>query len=471
MGVELFNQENQALGRGFLERYFFSNWRLPREKRNLNFDQLELIVSPLCSHACAYCYINRFKDELYPIELRDEEKIVEHAALVIDWLIQEGLSPNIDFFSGAPLEQRVCFEVLEMMLERYAQAEARVRPERIVVPTPYSFLLSEELTERVERLIAGFAELGIRFALSASFDGKYCEQFRPLAYAKEGPLSDGYLFRAEPDARDDAFYDKCFAFNKKHGFGFHPMLYARAMPYWKENFLWFQENFKKHGIPPFALYLLEVRNQNWTEEQIWLLGEFIDFIIRWAWKLCKEDLSQFESFLFKKRGFNILSSPLTTTGRGLGCSKQSMLYLRLGDLAIVPCHREMYKGEEYGFLRLKRERGKVECEIEITNPEKLIGYYSFDADAWPYCETCVLKYSCSHGCTGSQLENMGDPFTPIPTVCKMEHYKVYREVRTFQELGIYEAITRRLSPQVKAGLDLLLELGSRAEPNEIRFRS
>lgn len=453
MGTEAFEQQNHQLGEGFLERHFFSNWRLPQEERRLNWGQLELIVSPLCSHACVYCYLNRFKEELYPLQIRDEKKILENLKLVLDWLIANRMSPNIEFFSGGPLEQRVCLEALEMIVERYSQTDPSLRPFRIVVPTPYSFLLSEELTARIERLIAAFRALQIHFGLSASFDGKYCEQFRPLAYTKSGPLSDGYLFKAESDARTDQFYERAFRFNKKHQFGFHPMLYSRAMPYWKKNFLWFQENFQKFGLPPAGLYLLEVRNQNWTADQIHALGDFMEFLIRWAWEeLCQQDISRFIHFIFRQKGFNILSNPLSTIGRGLGCSKQSALYLRLGDLAVVPCHREMYPGDEYGFL-IPDER-KV-LRFKVTNPEKLIGYYSLEANNLPYCQTCAIKYLCSHGCLGSQLENTGDPVTPIPTICKMEHYKIYRYVQALRDLGVYDAIVARVSPQIKASLDNL----------------
>ena len=39
--------------------------------------------------------------------------------------------------------------------------------------------------------------------------------------------------------RDDAYYDKVFAFIKKHGSGIHPMLYSKGMDKWIKNFDWF----------------------------------------------------------------------------------------------------------------------------------------------------------------------------------------------------------------------------------------
>jgi radical SAM protein with 4Fe4S-binding SPASM domain len=357
----------------------------------------------------------------------------------LDWLIENKYAPEIDFFSGEPFAQELGFTGLKLILDKFKNVKKK--PQAIVVPTNYTFIMSKEKTARVEKLLNYAKKVKIPMYLSASFDGKYCEKNRPL--------------RTGEDTRDDAYYDRCFAFNRKWGFGFHPMVNSVLIENWKDNFLWFQEKMKEHNIVPWSLYLLEVRNSEWTDRQYKHFIEFLDFLVGWTFDFCNRDKNKFIEAVFHQKGFNILMNSFSQTGRGIGCSIQATLQVRLGNLTIVPCHRTSY--ESFVGAEFVVKNNKI-VGIESRNLEMMIGTTSFTASELPYCETCPLKYLCAKGCLGSQFETNGDPFLPIPTVCKLEHAKVYGLVMALKKYGLYDIMYLSSGPRQKLSLDLIEQL-------------
>ncbi|MFA4999189.1 MAG: hypothetical protein WC519_00410 [Parcubacteria group bacterium] len=432
-----YQEENNKLAESFLEHSFWKGFKNSELKECENFRSLEIFFNDKCNLKCKYCYLQRFGEELYPKEFQDGKKLVENLGMFLDWMDGKGYVPNhIEIFSGEVFIQEAAWKAMDMILEHYRDKERK--PEYLVVPTNFTFMLSPDLTKRVEDLLNKAKEIGLPMGLSASFDGKYCEENRP--------------FKSGNEIRDDDYYDKIFTFAKKWGTGFHPMVYSEHIEDWEKNWLWFQENFSKHRLPWRNIYLLEVRNAEWTDKQMAELGKFMEFLINWTFKYpCHGDPNTYLDFLFDG-GYNILRNPLTTIGRGIGCSIQSNLVLRLGDMSLVPCHRTSYS--PFNFGRFKTENGKI-TGFESKNVDMLTAIYSFDAGTQPYCENCLLKSICSFGCLGSQLEVTGDPFTPIPSVCQMEHIKIASMVKAYKELGIFEPIVSRVS-QNKA--DSLREL-------------
>jgi len=416
-----YQDENDKWLQTFLRRTFYKGFKQP--DRYPNWSRVELFVTANCNQQCKYCYLARYGHLLYPEY--DPDTVVQNARRLLDWLKVNGFRPNLELFSGEPLVQQVGFKVIDAVLKR--------RFPSLVIPTNFSFMLSDKLVEKVERRIRTARKHGIRLFLSASIDGKYCEANRPLK---------GY----DVDPRDDAFYDKVFAFCSKHGFGFHPMVYSELIEYWPENFLWFQAMFKKHKIPWWNLYLLEVRNPEWTPRQIQHLGNFIKFLVRWTYS--KTGKHKFIDFIFKQKGFNILSNPLTRVGRGLGCSIQSVMSVRLQDLAIFPCHRTAYP-------QFKVAQFDERMQIRAVNPDLWMTVLTFDANTLPYCETCPVKYLCGKGCLGAQFETTGDLFTPIPTVCQMEHWKLYSYVEALKEIGMLDVIKEIVEPDKRYSIEWL----------------
>jgi radical SAM protein with 4Fe4S-binding SPASM domain len=314
-----------------------------------------------------------------------------------------------------------------MIYDKYKKVHPDKRIKSIMVPTNYTFILKDELIEYAEDIISKFSDIGIRVDLSASFDGKFLDSSnRPL---KTVINSNGKI--KEP--RDDQYYNKVFEFSRRHNFGFHPMVYSNKIEEWKDNFLWFQKKLKEHDMDWKNIYLLEVRNAEWTSQQIIEFGKFMKFLIYYAWEKVGENELDYKNFLFEGRGFNILSGPLSRIGRGLGCSIQSSFYVRLGDLTVNPCHRTMYPGFEY--FKFKTMDDRI-VGIESVNPELMTTIYSTDFSNQPYCEQCGINNICTKGCLGAQYEVTGDLFTPIPTVCELEHVKILSMIEAYQEIGI-----------------------------------
>ncbi|MFA5208350.1 MAG: radical SAM protein [Candidatus Paceibacterota bacterium] len=386
--------ENDILLKSVLQGTFFNAWKNDKQDlANVNFKGLEIYLTPNCNLRCKYCYLQNHKQDLYPEHLTDSKVILENLSMLLDWLIDNNYKPKIDIFSGELFSQKLGFDALELIHEKLKGSGIK----QICIPTNFTFICSEKLTERVENYIEKFKNIGIRLALSCSMDGKYCEDNRP---------ANGEMIR------DDDYYDRVFEFCKKYGYGFHPMIYSTYIENWIDNFSWFIEMFDKHGYTNYPLYLLEVRNEEWTEEQMAKFGEFVQYLVRWCRGKGRD---------VHKEGFNILGSMVSKIGRGIGCGLQSALYVRMGDLMIVPCHRTSYDGLEYG--QFITDGGKI-TGINARNVENCIAALSFEADTLPMCETCFIKDQCSHGCMGCQYETVGDMFIPNPNVCKLEWYKV-----------------------------------------------
>jgi len=430
-----YQEENDKLLNSFLDRTFFKTWR-NQEEGFENFRTLELFLNTKCNLKCSYCYLAKYGDELYPPRLQDNKRVLTNLQILLDWLVDRNLAPKLELFSGDPFS----LQALSMILDKFEDVENK--PKSIVIPTNYTFILNKALTKKIETLIRRSRKLGMPISFGTSIDGKYCEANRPFRSGKADP-------------RDDSYYDRVFAFNKKWCFGFHPMIYSGHIDSWTSNFLWFQEMLKKHDIPWDNIYLLEVRNMEWSRDNILSFEEFIKFLIRWIFFVpCRGQAKGFVDFIFK-RGFNILQSPLTTIGRGMGCSIQSTIHLRLGDLSIVPCHRTSYEPFVSGHFVV--DNGRI-TGIRADNAELFIEIISLESRNQPMCESCLIKSLCSGGCLGSQFEITGDLFSPIPTVCRLEHAKIRAMITAYKELRLFDLICDRVNPEKRYALNILKEM-------------
>lgn len=426
------NSENQELFKNFLYRNYFRYWK---ENTGLEEERaLEIIINDKCDHNCKYCYFVKYGHNFFTEESRSDEAILRNFDLFIKWLDENNYKPiNIDPFSSEIFSQEVGFKVLEMILEKMPYVK------QVVIPTNMSFIFDEEKTNRVQKLIDRYGKTETKLYLSASIDGIYMEDNRPMRSGQQ---------------RDEEYYHNLFTFCKKNSISFHPMIYSNNIEKWKDNFLWFQERFKQYDIPFTSIYLLEVRNSNWSKEQCAELSKFLEFLVEWTWNNSNNNPDEFTNFLFKKSGFNILASPFTIIGRGLGCSIQSTFMVKLGDLTTVPCHRTAYQHFNGGHFEVKDN--KIVDLIE----ENVVGYINIktcEHSTFPMCETCIIKNLCGGGCLGAQFEVMGDPFTPIPSVCRMEHYKVAGILKGLNKIGVLSTILSMISEKQKINIKTLME--------------
>lgn len=423
---------NDELLNNFLNRTFFQSWKMTADERDrcggfINYASLELELNPTCSLHCKYCYLSKYGKELMPKESWNNKKILKNLGYLLDWLKKEKLNPRLELFSGDPLVQNVGYDVLDMILDWYDNEAGTT----LSVPTNMDFLHYEDKTQKVLDYYKKFAEKKINFYLSASVDGKFMEENRP--------------HRSSLLKYDDAFYDKLFRFCKVTGTGFHPMVYSSGVERWKDNFLWFQDMFERYGIPWDNLYLLEVRNGEWTLDQCKELDKLIHFVGMWAWDKLGHDKDKMIEFIFDHHGYNILSNTLSSCGRGIGCSIQSTMMLRLGDLKFSPCHRTSYDFMNAGeFIIGGTSIGSKDGIIGISaiNPSLFFAINAMNITMQPMCTSCAIRTFCQGGCLGSQYETTGDLFAPIPSVCRMFHWKLRATFNLFKEVGILPQVLK-----------------------------
>lgn len=399
-----YEEENKQLLHDHLGRTFFNAWKPENREKEENFSSIELQLNSICDLACPYCYYTNFGKELYPSCISKKSLVLGNLDKLLNWLEEKNLFPlRVELFSGEPLSQNVAFKALYKVVDFYYRNNM---PAGVVIPTNGNFIHSKEKTKMVEDIIEYGKDRNVKIQLSFSIDGKYMEDNRP--------------YRNKKYERDDIFYNEIFDFAKKYGFSFHPMVYYNNIEKWKDNFLWFMQNLHDRGMSVKNLYLLEVRNKGWTPKQTKHLYDFYFFLVNWLFEYYEKNNISLKEAFKNHLNMNILS-PFITSGRGMSCSLQSTLHVRLGDLSVHPCHRLMYP--QFKSFTFEEKDGKI-VDILPCNEKLYIGTTMADFKTFPYCETCSIKYLCTGGCLGQQYETMGDPFIAEPTVCGMEHAKI-----------------------------------------------
>lgn len=126
-----------------------------------------------------------------------------------------------------------------------------------------------------------------------------------------------------------------------------------------------------------------------------------------------------------------------------GCTVCDSLTVRIGDMAICPCHRTAYNKLLYGHFVLKDN--KI-IDIEGNNPEIasriLLGNNNLCS---PKCDACPYNPLCLKGCFGSQYETNKDPFFPIEDVCKLMKAKYNFIVQSYISYGAIDYL-KSISP-------------------------
>lgn len=438
MPTKTLQELNHEAALSFYEKVYFEKWKN-------HCGELELIVSPKCNLACKYCYVKDFYHKTFPDELYDASLTLNNFKKILNWLTKNHYYPHLDIFSGELLAQNIGYDLLDMIYNHYSILPEEERIPSIGIPTNFTFLCSEKYTQKIENLIEKFDSIGIGLWLSASFDGLHMEVNRPFVGDLDIPMN---------VKRDAAYYEKVAAFCKKHGYGFHPMVYAENIDKWPQNFDWFMDIMKRYDMPLDTLYLLEVRNAKWTDKQLQDFSKFLRHIFMWGWEYCNHDKIEFGHFIFKRdreknypMGWNILASPFSNRSNGISCNIQGGLTVRVADLSLFPCHRTMYERFLLGNFVLNEEQeiDTLHCEhaeLGITIP-MMSNHIS------PRCLTCPINQLCTGGCLGSQYENTKDLFTPIPTVCRLELVKLYTLIDLFKEIDALDILLSIVAPDKK----------------------
>ena len=433
-----YNEEQNKVFQFIFDQIYLK--RINSYEDNPILNTVELIITPECNLACEYCYLYRYGDQLYPKEIRNHKTILSNNKKLFEYFKENNLKiKTLSLFSGEIWGTDFGVTFLTELLEYYKDYKFS---NEISIPSNMSFLLNDEKTKQIENLMEEFKKLGVHFWWSASVEGKIIEdKFRPFK---------------NNDKHTDDFYHRVFTFAQKHGMGFHPMVYSKSCKYWIENYKWFKEKIKEYNLPDRDPMMLEVRNDNWTDEDIDYYLEFIDFLIDEKEKEF-DNIRLFSKHIMQYVVGRVYFSPLDLRIREkrLSCNIQMSIHIRLGDLAIVPCHRLAYKQFIYGFFECD-EQGKISGVKMENSPEFLLYITTMNPSVnLPQCDKCVYKEFCSKGCLGAQYESHKDLTLTCPSVCNFYKRKINFLIDKYEKNGVLAQMEKDSSahPQLFAVLN------------------
>lgn len=408
---------------------------------------VEFIISSSCNQACEYCYYYKYGTELYPPEVNQKEKILHNLPLLLDWLEEEKYQyKSYDLFSGEFFALPYWEDVLKIFYEHNKKIGC---PDRgMTIPTNLSWVSDENKYKKVTAWFKIFEEVNIRLFMSCSVDGpSWLEN-------KERPL--------HVNKKEEKFFDKIFEFCREYNAGFHPMITKEFVSHYKENYDWWIAQMKKHNlmlkkrnsyekvydIPMF----LEVRdNEQWDTQEA--LDNYRDFLFY----IAETDLRELHNNDLESFAYHMLDDftpdtedlgtynhlqpyliGLPNLYSHMGCTVQQGSMFRVGDLALVPCHRTAYPNFIHGYLVLNEEGTKI-IDIKPNNVLLDIKIKTFNPNrSMLKCSDCSVKLVCMKGCFGSQYEHNKELFSTQENVCKMQKVKLKTIHEIAEKYGIYD---------------------------------
>lgn len=424
-----YQEENNKLMESYIFRKFFT------KNYSEGLPNIEFFVTSNCDLKCEYCYIHNFKNELYPPEVNKPDIILHNLKVMLDYIYDNEFMCTLDLFSGELFSQEIGYQTLDMIYQYAVKKPNVIRT--ILIPTNMNFIHSKEKTARLEDILEKFSSILVPIHLSCSFDGPYLLENRAFANNKE--------------IRDEEYYDNLFKFIKKHKAGLHPMVSANGIEKWPQNYDWFIQkihqydlkNYKNMFIEPM---MLEVRNDNWDTKSINSLLKFYDHLFDKLINRFGGKEGFVDAVYNTKNGTffqycNIKLNYEQSNNKKISCAIQNALHIRLGDLAIIPCHRLGY--EELLLGKIKIENDKV-SGIEAINPSLFLTKNMVQSTCLPKCAKCEFNDICMKGCLGAQYEISKDLFYPLESVCNMLKAKYNYLINKHKELGLFDIMFNKL---------------------------
>lgn len=441
-----FQEEQDELLYTVLNERFFYPWGVSGYETPptaMPKGSLEVFVTSVCNQKCEYCYLQRHK-ELYPAQ-QSPEHLKKQLRALLDYVVENRwYLPNLDLFGGETWHTPFGLELLDIVYE-YIVDKGMPLPS-ITIPTNGTFCHYPTQIIEMQNRIDRFRAVGTDLKISFSIDGKIIEDLERPLVGNSASL-----------VRDDAFYDRIFTFAKHNHYGFHPMLAAKSAKYWKENFKWWASMIRKYDMSLNDIMLLEVRNDDWEEEDIVEYEKFIRYMTEETYKYHDGDFDQFvnDMLLINQLygthdllwGENTSYMPHVfgdSTKGVYGCTIQTHMTVRLGDLAIAPCHRSAYDKYIYGYFT-QDENGKI-VGLKANNPQMAINILMLD---WRYstlgCDSCKFNPFCLGTCIGQSIESQQDPFHNEPKVCNFLKKKYTMIFKILEEYGIMTWLKEHMS--------------------------
>jgi radical SAM protein with 4Fe4S-binding SPASM domain len=428
-----FQKEQNDLLKFVLNERWFKPWSLPskqEDREGLDFtlypeSKLEIYVTAVCNQHCEYCYLVKNAKGLYPREYDKKDTILKNLEKLYDWVIKNNYTiPSVEFFSGEIWHNEYGLEVLDISLEALKRG---MQVDQWLIPSNCSFVLDKNQTARIQKRIDAFMEMGSPLVFSISVDG--------------GPVENQIRGLNSGVQKTDEFYDDLFTFAQHNNFNFHPMVAACDIDKWIENYIWWEDMCAKYDIDiERRVMMLEVRNNDWTPEAIEHYNKFMNALMLKRYKTVGESAEAFTKDLFCIDGCGLhgyVPYAPAVCDTFAGCTVCNSLTVRLGDMAICPCHRTAYNKFLYGWFQ-QDEEGNI-TDIVANNPQMAVRILmtNFNVSSFK-CDTCPFSYLCIKGCYGAQFEEEQDPFMPIEGVCNFFKQKWINLIHQYEKYGVID---------------------------------
>lgn len=434
--TKTFQEENNEILSFAIENAFFKPLRKTEAEKSPTEKEMiiECYLTTACNQTCSYCYLCKYGDELYPKEIKDLDVILKNFKIFISYLREERIKPSrLDLFSGEIWGFDFGNKVLQSLYEEILKG---FQPRAVVIPSNFSFMLNKSSKNIIEDFLQKYKDAGVKLAFSCSNDGLYLDLMTR-------PLNEENAFETKKGT--ETYYHELFEFCKKWGLGFHPMVSAHGIQYWKENFQWWEENLGLYNFDVFnSIMFLEVRNDDWTDEAIKHYLEYLNYSTNYMINNFFLDHDDPSVFVFGKWAHRKLKTKsvqqymphlLSRNAFYPGCTINRALIVRMGDLAIVPCHRTSYDQFLFGYFNVENEKivGVTAKNIQLMNQ---IWFSNMTGNA--KCGECPYAHWCMKGCFGSQYEVSGELFYPCETVCNLYKARTIFLYFKYKKLNILE---------------------------------
>lgn len=437
-----FQEEQDKLLNTILNNLWFKYWKSENIEGKINErgEALELYITADCNQQCKYCYLWKYKDRLYPEGYRDYDLVTHNCRMLFEWLLENNYTKfkNIDIFTGEISGTKLSNDIFDIILEYIKKG---ITINQITYPTNGTFLLDPQKEQITAEYIQKFKDVKCRLCYSFSVDGMIVDKMcRPL----RSPELE--------EKRDNAYYEKLFKWAEKYTFCFHPVLAAKAAKHWVENFDWWVDECAKRQLNfPERVGVLEVRNNDWATEDIKALLKVYDHVIDYMKTLDEyknpdgtlNKEAWVRKIFFNKGISGSINITLQPAGPRIGCTNPRNLTVRLGDLAICPCHRTAYEELLYGNFEVKDNRIIGIKAKNVTMAMKMLT--SDIRTSFIGCDTCDFKHSCYMPCLGACKEYKNDPFIIEESVCTMLKAKYYHLNKVYTEMGLFDTYKEMLA--------------------------
>lgn len=421
LNLSNYDTDNQEFVDYLLNKYFFSKFKNGERK-------LEIFLTGICKANCDYCYLKKNQQDLFPKALRSNDLIIHNLQILMNWYVKNEFRCPLDIFSAEWLTTPIADRVIDCFCDTFSKVPLEKRPPLIVAADNMQFIKDDVATGKVQSYIDRLKELGITFYISASVDGKYCDYGRT--------------------ENDDEYYKKLNQFLVKNNSHLHPMVSADNVKYQIDNFMWFKETFD----PAVAneIMMLEVRNGDWTDESIYELMRFCDFLIDYKFNNeFNQDKKRFLKYVLNVRDeevgfehdvpYNNIALNTSNIFQGFdsfNCSAYGTFCIRVADLSVAPCHRLFYPELKIGEFKVNDTN--TITHFEPHNIELLLLECTAKRSCLPHCEKCKFQDLCVGFCQGASYEAYKNLLVPQIEVCKMYRAKISFLIKKFDSMGLFE---------------------------------